>query len=49
VQPASLDLARHAGLVPVEMTGNTMLPPIQTEPYFLTLGPYACYWLRLSQ
>jgi len=49
VQPASLDLARHAGLVPVEMTGNSALPAIQPDPYFLTLGPYACYWLRLSR
>jgi hypothetical protein len=30
------------------MTGGTALPPITNEPYFLTLGPYGFYWLRLE-
>jgi maltose alpha-D-glucosyltransferase/alpha-amylase len=50
VQAVSLDLARFAGLVPVEMTGNSELPRIAADtPYFLTLGPYACYWLLLKK
>ena len=48
MQPASLDLSTWAGRVPIEMTGGTALPPITNEPYFLTLGPYGFYWLRLE-
>jgi maltose alpha-D-glucosyltransferase/alpha-amylase len=49
VQSVSLDLSRFSGLVPVEMTGNSELPHIGDGPYFLTLGPYACYWLLLRR
>jgi maltose alpha-D-glucosyltransferase/alpha-amylase len=49
VQAVSLDLARFTGLVPVEMTGNSELPRIGDGAYFLTLGPYACYWLLLKR
>jgi maltose alpha-D-glucosyltransferase/alpha-amylase len=49
VQAVSLDLSRFAGLVPVEMTGNSELPRIAETPYFLTLGPYACFWLLLKK
>jgi maltose alpha-D-glucosyltransferase/alpha-amylase len=49
VQAVSLDLQRFSGLVPVEMTGNSELPRIGEGPYFLTLGPYACYWLLLKR
>jgi maltose alpha-D-glucosyltransferase/alpha-amylase len=48
MQPASLDLSAYAGRTPVEMTGGTTLPPITEAPYFLTLGPYGFYWLRLE-
>jgi len=48
MQPASLDLAAYAGRVPIELTGRTALPPVGAEPYFLTLGPYAFYWLQLT-
>jgi maltose alpha-D-glucosyltransferase/alpha-amylase len=49
MQPASLDLSAYAGRTPVEMTGGTTLPPITAAPYFLTLGPYGFYWLRLEE
>ena len=49
VQAVSLDLARLAGLVPVEMSGGVDLPRITDAPYPLTLGPYAFYWLRLQR
>ena len=45
----SIDLSAYAGRTPVEMTGGTALPPITTAPYFLTLGPYGFYWLRLEE
>jgi len=48
VQPVSLDLSRFRGLKPVEMIGTTELPAIGEAPYFLTLGPHAFYWLRLT-
>ena len=48
MQPASLDLSEWAGRVPVEMMGGTTLPAITKDPYFLTLGPYGFYWLRLE-
>jgi maltose alpha-D-glucosyltransferase/alpha-amylase len=46
-QPAELDLAGHAGAVPVEMIGNTDFPRIGAQPYFVTLGPHGFYWFRL--
>jgi maltose alpha-D-glucosyltransferase / alpha-amylase len=49
MQVASLDLSELAGLVPVEMSGGTILPRISEAPYFLTLGPYAFYWLALRR
>jgi maltose alpha-D-glucosyltransferase / alpha-amylase len=49
MQPAALDLSKYAGLVPVEMSGGTELPRIGDGPYFLTLGPYAFYWLVLKR
>jgi maltose alpha-D-glucosyltransferase/alpha-amylase len=47
VQAVSLDLARVAGLIPIEMTGGVELPRITEAPYPLTLGPYHFYWLLL--
>jgi maltose alpha-D-glucosyltransferase/alpha-amylase len=49
VQPVALDLARLAGLVPVEMSGGVDLPRITDAPYALTLGPFAFYWFRLQR
>ena len=49
VQPAALDLAAFAGLMPVEMHGLAEFPRVGEPPYFLTLGPYASYWFALQQ
>jgi maltose alpha-D-glucosyltransferase/alpha-amylase len=47
-QPASLDLSRFAGMVPVEMLGYVSFPPIDKTPYALTLAPYSFLWLELQ-
>jgi maltose alpha-D-glucosyltransferase/alpha-amylase len=48
VQYVELDLAAWRGMVPVEMLGRMALPAIGDQPYLLTLGPYAFYWLSLE-
>jgi maltose alpha-D-glucosyltransferase/alpha-amylase len=48
-QPVELDLAGLAGFVPVEMLGYTPFPPIDQQPYRLTLGPYGFYWFELQR
>jgi maltose alpha-D-glucosyltransferase/alpha-amylase len=48
VQYAELDLSSFRGLVPHELFGGTMFPPIGELPYFLTLGPHSFYWFRLE-
>ena len=47
-QPVSLDLARFAGMVPVEMLGYVTFPAITAQPYPLTLAPYSFLWLELQ-
>jgi len=46
-QAVELDLAVHAGAVPVEMIGGNAFPPIGQLPYLLTLQPYGFYWFQL--
>ena len=46
-QAVELDLGRFAGLVPVEMLGNTSFPRIGELPYLLTLAPYGFYWFEI--
>ena len=46
-QRVELDLAAYTGLIPREMCREGECPAIGTGPYMLTLGPYACSWLRL--
>jgi maltose alpha-D-glucosyltransferase/alpha-amylase len=48
VQYGEFDLSRYAGLKPYEMFTNGLLPPVGSEPYRLTLGPYGYYWIRLE-
>jgi maltose alpha-D-glucosyltransferase / alpha-amylase len=48
-QPVDLELAELDGLVPVEMLGYVEFPPINREPYRLTLAPYSFLWLELQQ
>ncbi len=47
VQYVQLDLSEFRGMVPVEVFGQTELPAVRDEPYFLTLGPHAFYWFAL--
>src|ERR1700728_912181 len=47
-QPVSLDLARFAGMIPVEMLGYVTFPAITSQPYPLTLAPYSFLWLDLQ-
>ena len=49
VQPVHLDLHRFQGRHPVELIGNTELPPVNADPYFLTLAPHGFFWFQLSQ
>jgi len=47
-QPVELDLSSLSGMVPVEMLGYTEFPQIGTEPYRLSLSPYAFFWFELQ-
>ena len=49
VQPVSLDLQRFQGRYPVELIGNTELPVVTGDPYFLTLAPHGFFWFQLAQ
>ncbi len=46
-QPVDLDLPQLEGVIPVEMLGYVDFPAIGKQPYRLTLGPYAFFWLEL--
>ena len=47
-QPVDLDLSKLEGMVPVEMLGYVDFPPIERQPYRLTLAPYSFLWLELQ-
>jgi maltose alpha-D-glucosyltransferase/alpha-amylase len=49
VQPVHLDLHRFKGMHPVELIGNTELPTVGADPYFLTLAPHGFFWFQLSK
>ncbi|HEY0758153.1 MAG TPA: maltose alpha-D-glucosyltransferase [Acidisarcina sp.] len=46
-QPVQLDLPGLECKIPVEMLGYVEFPPITSQPYPLTLGPYGFLWLEL--
>jgi maltose alpha-D-glucosyltransferase/alpha-amylase len=48
VQHVQLDLSAYLGMVPVELFGRTPFPPVQSAPYFLSLGPHSFYWFYLT-
>jgi maltose alpha-D-glucosyltransferase/alpha-amylase len=48
-QPVDLDLSEAAGTIPVEVLGYVEFPPIERQPYRLTLAPYSFLWLELQQ
>lgn len=47
-QAAELDLSKHRGTTPVELTGNSPFPSIGELPYMLTLPGYGFYWFLLA-
>jgi maltose alpha-D-glucosyltransferase / alpha-amylase len=47
LQRGELNLTAYTGVVPREVLRRGEFPPIETGPYALTLGPYACAWFRL--
>jgi maltose alpha-D-glucosyltransferase/alpha-amylase len=49
VQPVEIPLSQFAGLTPVEMLGQTQLPRVSDQPYFLTLAPYGFYWFQMQE
>jgi maltose alpha-D-glucosyltransferase/alpha-amylase len=48
-QPVDLDLSKLEGMVPIEMLGYVEFPPIERQPYRLTLAPYSFLWLELQR
>jgi maltose alpha-D-glucosyltransferase/alpha-amylase len=47
VQHVELDLTRWSGLVPEELFGRSLFPPIGDRLYPLTLGPHGFCWFAL--
>jgi maltose alpha-D-glucosyltransferase/alpha-amylase len=46
-QAAELDLSEFAGHVPVEMTADSIFPPVGQLSYLLTFPPYGFHWFML--
>ena len=46
-QPVALDLAEHAGRIPMEVMGYNPFPAIAESPYVLSLAPYSFLWFEL--
>jgi len=47
-QFVELNLSAFAGMVPLELFGQTEFPAIGELPYLLTLNPHAFYWFALQ-
>jgi maltose alpha-D-glucosyltransferase / alpha-amylase len=47
-QPFYLDLSEYRGCRPVELFGHTGFPPVDENPYFLSLGPHSFYLFSLE-
>ncbi|MBU6418803.1 MAG: maltose alpha-D-glucosyltransferase [Proteobacteria bacterium] len=47
-QAVELDLAAHAGMVPVDLIGGSGFPAIGQLTYLLTLPPFGFYWFTLA-
>ncbi len=48
-QVARMDLAAHAGAVPVDVASGTRFPAVTDAPYVLPLGQHDYYWFRLTR
>ena len=49
VQHVNLELSSWSGMVPREIMGGTLFPPIESSPYSLSLGPHSFYWFKLEK
>jgi maltose alpha-D-glucosyltransferase / alpha-amylase len=49
VQGVELDMAEFKGRVPIELMGQSALPPTGELPYFVTLPAYGFYWFLLAR
>src|SRR5262249_10891578 len=47
-QHVQLDLGGFAGLVPLELLGQSRFPAVTAAPYPLALGPHSFYWFDLE-
>ncbi|MFF2430889.1 maltose alpha-D-glucosyltransferase [Streptomyces mirabilis] len=47
-QPVALHLPAAVGTRPVELTGGAVFPPVDEDPYRLTLSGYGAYWFALA-
>ncbi|MGH9631979.1 MAG: maltose alpha-D-glucosyltransferase, partial [Bryobacteraceae bacterium] len=47
-QYVELDLSAFKGMMPVEIFGRTEFPPVEDQPYIITLGSYQFYWFALQ-
>ncbi len=47
VQYVELDLSEYQGMQPVELFGRTVFPPIESKPYFLSMGRHSFFWFYL--
>lgn len=48
LQTVELDLSEFEGQVLTEIYGSTEFPTITKNLYFLSVGPYACYWFTIK-
>ncbi len=48
-QAVELDLSEYQGRIPIELTGDSVFPPIGQLTYLLTLPPYGIYWFILAK
>lgn len=48
-QVVELDLSKYEGYLPVEVFSLNEFPPIRSNQYILTLGPYIHHWLSLKR
>ncbi len=49
VQVVELDLSAFKQMTPIELFGRNEFPFVTEQPYVLTLGPHAFYWLSLER
>ena len=47
-QSVTIDLARFAGCVPMEVFSRNLFPLIRKTPYILTIGPHGHFWFAFQ-